>query len=109
MLVFIHRGNVDRTIQDRSRSSTWVSSSLYPSNYGKLYREILTRYGWTTVGVVLHRNAPPIYVAVAPSVSSGLKAYGFTVQYSVLEGKSMDEVELEMGHVLRALRSVARG
>ena len=100
---------MDRRIQDKSLSPTWISSSLYPANYGKLYRELLLRYSWKTVGAVLHRNAPPIYVTVAPAVATALKAYGFTVQYSILEGSSMDEIQLEMVEVLRALRSVARG
>ncbi|OQV21851.1 hypothetical protein BV898_04065 [Hypsibius exemplaris] len=109
-ILMITTGNADVTSQDKVNAPTWITTTLYPSNYGQLYRGFLERNNWTTVASVLDldTNGPAGYISTSLLVNKRLREYGFTLASWTRTSQEPDAIVAELDAILLTIREISR-
>ncbi|OQV26220.1 hypothetical protein BV898_00339 [Hypsibius exemplaris] len=80
-VLFITTTSTDETIRRKSRTPTWVTTSALSLDYGNLFKQLLQRYQWSSLAVIVDPYSININQSrsIAGQIQRRLQADGFKV------------------------------
>ncbi|OQV26219.1 hypothetical protein BV898_00338 [Hypsibius exemplaris] len=80
-VLYITTASVDATIRRKSQTPTWVTTSAISLDYGNLFKQLLQRYQWSSLAVIVDPYSININQSrnIAGQIQRRLQADGFKV------------------------------